>query len=117
MKAANESPVGFLGTYFEKDSVLKLVTLMNVMSWIVAVVYGIDLLVAIMVFLLQFLRGYMVGLGFTDYVQNILFLVERPFRGVVYFAVLQAAAKVLLIFLDIEDNTRRTARGVAAKGQ
>jgi hypothetical protein len=37
--------------------------------------------------------------------------VSRVFVGAVLFMLLQAAAKVLLILMDIEDNTRRAARG------
>jgi hypothetical protein len=52
----------------------------------------------------------MQGAGFTDLLQQVLFVLEQPFRGVVYFIGLQAIAKILLMFLDIEDNTRRAAR-------
>ena len=50
------------------------------------------------------------GFGFTDLMQQLLFVLEQPFRGVVYFIGLQAVAKILLMFMDIEDNTRRSAR-------
>jgi hypothetical protein len=52
----------------------------------------------------------MQGLGFTDLLQQLLFVLEQPFRGVVYFLGLQALAKILLMFMDIEENTRRAAR-------
>jgi hypothetical protein len=35
-------------------------------------------------------------------------------RGVVYFVVLQGVAQALLMFMDMEDNTRRVARRVAS---
>jgi hypothetical protein len=41
---------------------------------------------------------------------NVLYIIERPFRGVVYFIALQAISKALLILMDMEDNTRRAAR-------
>ena len=73
-------------------------------------VYALDLLVAVGVFVLSNLRGFWAGMGFTDYVQNILFIIERPFRGIAYFFALQAIGKALLILMDMEDNTRRAAR-------
>jgi hypothetical protein len=42
--------------------------------------------------------------------QQVLWLVEPPFRGVVYFVALQGLSKIMLMFMDIEDNTRRAAR-------
>jgi len=100
----------FLGTYFDRDSVLKLSSIAVIFSWIVLVVYAAQLALSVLVYVLQLIRGQIYGLGPTDYVQQILWLVEPPFRGVVYFVALQALSKILLMFMDIEDNTRRAAR-------
>jgi hypothetical protein len=54
-------------------------------------------------------------MGFTDAAQSILYLFEQPLRGVVYFIVLQGLAQGLLMLMDMEDNTRRAARGVEQK--
>jgi len=101
---------GFLGTYFDRDSVLKLSKLAIIFSWIVVAVYGGQLTLSVLVYVLQLVRGQVYALGFTDYAQQILYMVEQPFRGVVYFVALQALGKILLMFMDIEDNTRRAAR-------
>jgi hypothetical protein len=58
---------------------------------------------------LKIARGYWTGMGFTDAVQGILSLFEQPLRGVVYFIVLQGMLQALLMFMDIADNTRRSA--------
>jgi hypothetical protein len=100
----------FLGTYFDRDAVQRVVRVADIFSWIVAVVYGAQLILSIGVFFLQITRGYMIGLGFTDYAQQFLWAVEAPFRGVLYFVILQAVGKALLILLDMEENTRRAAR-------
>ena len=100
----------FLGTYFDRDSVLDLANLATFFSWIVAAVYGSQLLLSVLVFILQLVRGQIYALGPTDYAQQIIWLVEQPFRGVVYFVALQALSKILLMFMDIENNTRRAAR-------
>jgi hypothetical protein len=99
----------FLGTYFSPDMVLRLARWADILSWVVVVVYAVDLLAAIGTFILTLIRGYWGG-GFTDLLNNIIFIVERPFRGVVYFIALQAIGKALLILLDMEENTRRLAR-------
>jgi hypothetical protein len=101
---------GFLGTYFNRDSVMRLSALSRTFAWVVLIIYTLEWIAAIGISVLQILRGFWAGMGFTDYVQNFLMLLEQPLRGVVYFIVLQAVANVLLIYLDMEDNARRAAR-------
>ena len=100
----------FMGTYFDRDSVVRVSRWAEILSWVVAGVYALDLLLAVGVFALQYVRGFWAGLGLTDVFTNLLYIVERPFRGVVYFIALQAIGKALLILMDMEDNTRRAAR-------
>ncbi len=100
----------FLGTYFDRDAVLKMARVIGWLSWVVAAIYILDVIVAGGVFLLQYVRGLMPGMGFTDIAQQTLFILERPLHGVLYFAAMQAVSKGLLILLDMEDNTRRAAR-------
>ena len=109
MRKTSDKPV-FLGTYFDRDSVLWLVSFANILAWVILVIYGIQMLLSILVFGLQFLRGFYVGTGPTELFQQALYLIEMPFRGFVYFIVLQAVGKALLIFMDVEDNTRRAKR-------
>lgn len=100
----------FMGTYFDRSVVLRIVRGAEIASWVVLVVYGLQLLLSATQFVLSYSRGFMQGLGFTDLAQQLLFVLEQPFRGIVYFLGLQALAKVLLMFMDIEENTRRAAR-------
>jgi hypothetical protein len=100
----------FLGTFYDRSVVLRLVKVAEIASWIVLVVYGMQLLLSAGVFALSYSRGFLRGAGFTDLLQQILFVLEQPFRGIVYFIGLQAIAKILLMFMDIEDNTRRSVR-------
>jgi hypothetical protein len=100
----------FVGTYFDRSVVLRIVRVAEIAAWVVLVVYALQLLVSAGVFALSYVRGFMRGAGFTDLLQQVLFVLEQPFRGVVYFIGLQAVAKILLMFMDIEDNTRRAAR-------
>jgi len=110
MSNEKEVQTGYFGTYFDRAAVMRVSRWAEISAWVVAIVYGLDLLVAVSVFVLQNVRGFWVGMGPTDYAQNILFLIERPFRGIAYFIALQAIGKVLLILMDLEDNTRRAAR-------
>ena len=100
----------FFGTYFDRDVIVKVSRWADILSWIVVVVYAVDLLFTLGVFLLQYARGFWAGIGFTDIATNVLIIIERPFRGVVYFIALQGIGKTLLILLDMEENTRRAAR-------
>lgn len=100
----------FLGAYFDRDAVIRMARVIEVLSWIVAAIYVMDLLAGLGIFGLQILRGLIFLPGFTDYLQNILYILERPAHGALYFAAMQAVSKGLLIFLDVEDNTRRAAR-------
>jgi hypothetical protein len=47
--------------------------------------------------------------GLTDYVQQFLWIFQPALPGLWNFIGLQAVGKVLLIFMDMEDNTRRAA--------
>jgi hypothetical protein len=100
----------FLGTYFNKDVVLRLSMAAKVLAWIVLVVYTIQLCLSLGVNILQISRGFWIGMGFTDILQNLLYSIQQPLHGLVYFLALMGVSQALLIFLDIEDNTRRAAR-------
>jgi hypothetical protein len=101
----------FMGTYFEVEKVIGLSKAVGVLSWIVAAIYALDTIVGLGTMALQYARGFMVGMGVTDLLQQSLFVLERPLRAILYFAVLQAISKGLLVLLDMEENTRRATRG------
>ena len=101
----------FLGTYFNIEAVLRLVQALKIIAWIILFIFGFQLILTLGVDTLQLLRGFWTGMGFTDIVQNYLSAFEQPLHGVVYFCALLGISQLLLIFLDIEDNTRRAARG------
>jgi len=100
----------FLGTYFDRDAVIRIARVINILAWAVAAIYALDLVLGLGVFTLQIVRGFMFMPGFTDYAQQVLYILERPLHGVLYFAAMQAISKGLLILLDLEENTRRAAR-------
>jgi hypothetical protein len=105
----------FLGLYFNKDIVLRLVVMARILSWVVVTVYSLEWLAQALAMITQVAGGSWTGMGFMDVAQNILYLFEQPLRGAVYFIVLQGLSQGLLTFMDIEDNTRRVARGMEKK--
>ena len=100
----------FLGTFFDREGVIRFARIFLILSWVIATIYAADLLINLAVFGLQFARGFLSGMGFTDIFQNVLYILERPLHGIIYFAVSQTLGRGLLIALDIEENTRRAAR-------
>ena len=119
MSESNDRPAerdprqaGFLGTYFDRDGILRLSRWADVIAWIVLTIYLISWLSAFLVFLGQYLTGLYFDKGATFLNIITLFANQllQPLPGIFYFFGLQAVSKGLLIFLDMEDNTRRAAR-------
>ena len=112
MTEANEKQAGFLGTYFDRDGVLRLSRWADVVAWVVLTVYLLTWLVSFLFFLGQYLSGLYFDKGATFLNVFSLFspYLQQPLPGLFYFFGLQAVSKGLLIFLDMEDNTRRAAR-------
>lgn len=112
MSEANEKQAGFLGTYFDRDGVLRLSRWADVVAWVVLTVYLLTWLVSFLFFLGQYFNGlyYDKGATFLNVFSSFTPYLEQPLPGLFYFFGLQAVSKGLLIFLDMEDNTRRAAR-------
>ncbi len=112
MSESNEKQASFLGTYFDRDGVLRLSRWADVIAWIVLTVYLLTWLFSILLFFTQFNNGLFFDKGGTLLTAFNLMspYLQQPLPGVFYFFGLQAVSKGLLIFLDMEDNTRRAAR-------
>lgn len=110
MEEGNKKKNRFMGTYFDPDVIFRLSSMANVLAWAVLIVYSLDFILQVLVMILQIVRGFWVYMGPTDIASNVLMILERPFRGLVYYIVLLGISHVLKIFVDIEENTRRIAR-------
>ena len=112
MSEANEKQAGFLGTYFDRDGVLRLSRWADIVAWVVLTIYLLSWLVSFLFFLAQYTSGLYFDKGATFLNVFSLFspYLQQPLPGLFYFFGLQAVSKGLLIFLDMEDNTRRAAR-------
>ena len=112
MTDTNESKTDFAGTYFERDAVLRLANVSRILSWVVLSIYILTTLLSLFQFLPQFFSGafYDKGMSFVNVLNLFSPYLTQPLPGIIYFIVLQAVSSGLLIFLDMEDNTRRAAR-------
>jgi hypothetical protein len=110
MTESDTSKTNFAGTYFDRDSVLRLARLANIFAWAALIYYAAQVLVALTTFVLQLVRGFIVLPGYTDVAQQLIWLIQPIVPGLWNFVGMQAVGKLLLIFMDMEDNTRRAAR-------
>jgi hypothetical protein len=107
---ATKTNTNFAGTYFERDSILRIASLANIFAWATLLFYAAQVLLSLTVMGLQIMRGVMALGGITDVAQQILWIFQPFMPGLWYFIGIQGIGKILLIFMDIEDNTRRAAR-------
>ena len=113
MSESNEKQEKFFGAYIDRDAVLRLSRWTEGAAWVVLTIYVLTWLFSVILFVSQLSAGLYFAKGtesflttfslFSPYLQQIL-------PGIFYFFGLQATSKVLLILLDVEDNTRRAAR-------
>ena len=105
-----EKHTGFLGTYFSKTTVLRISNISKILAWIALAVYLFQLSLYTGIDIYQILHGFWGGMSILDMLQNIITSIEQPLHGIVYAFALFGISQILLIFLDIEDNTRRSTR-------
>ncbi len=112
MSESNEKQAGFLGTYFDRDGVLRLSRWADVVAWIVLTIYLLTWLFSLLLYFGQYFNGLYTDKGatFLNVINMFAPFLQQPLPGVFYFFGLQAVSKGLVIFLDMEDNTRRAAR-------
>jgi len=113
MSDSNEKQAGFFGTYFDRDGVLRLARWTDIVAWVLLTIYILLWLSNFLIFLGQYFSGlyFDKGATFLNTINMFGNQLLSPLPGVFYFFGLQAVSKGLLILLDMEDNTRRAARG------
>ena len=112
MSETNEKQASYLGTYFDRDGVLRLSRWADVMAWVILTVYVLWWLSSFLMFIGQYLNGLVYDKGGTilNIINTLAGQLQLLLPGVFYFFGLQAISKALLMFMDMEDNTRRAAR-------
>jgi hypothetical protein len=100
-----QTRTNFSGTYFDKDAVLRLEVWLRVLGWALMLAYFFEAGYTIY----QNVYNAIIG----NFQPDIYFLftnLSHALQGVMLFAILHGLGKILLILLDIEDNSRRSAR-------
>jgi hypothetical protein len=112
MTETNEPAQKFFGTYFDRDVVMRLSRWARIFSWVVLALYLIVWLITLGQFLVQFSSGmfFNKGMNIFDSLNFFTPYLTQPLPGIMFFFSLQAIAHLLVIFLDVEENTRRAAR-------
>ena len=101
-----KNSTGFMGTYFDRDAVLRLTRWVRGIGWAVLAIYIIE-------------AGWnsynwFINISANNFPFDPYFVIQTVSKlgiGALLFIILQALAQLMLILLDIEDNTRRAARG------
>lgn len=112
MSESNEKQATFLGTYFDRDSVMRLSRWAEAFAWVILGIYLVYWVFSVLQFIGQYTSGLFFDKGMT-FLSAINFFTPyflQPLPGIAYFFGLQGVSKVLLMLMDMEDNTRRAAR-------
>jgi hypothetical protein len=112
MNQPTEERSKFLGTYFDRDTSLKLARWAGILAWVLLGMYVYTALVSLGQFLSLLATGAAsyAGANIFDRMSIPTMQISQVIPGLVYFIMLKVAQQVLLILLDVEDNTRRAAR-------
>ena len=112
MDQSPEDRTRFFGTYFDRDAVLRIARTANVLAWILLGFYSYMTFVAIGQYLSLLASGIITFEGMTlfDRLSIPTLQLTQLVPGLVYFVLLKIAQQVVLILLDMEDNSRRAAR-------
>ena len=112
MAESTERQEKFFGAYVDRDVVLRLSRWAEGISWVVLTIYLLAFSASLLTLFAQYANGmlYAKGMTFLDIFNMFMPYLQQPVPGILYFFVFQALSKLLLILLDVEDNTRRAAR-------
>jgi hypothetical protein len=113
MSESNGKQNEFLGTYFDRDNVLRISRAADILSWITLTIYLLTWIFTIALFLAQYFNGLYFVKGSETLLSTFSLFspyLQQPLPGILYFFALQGISKGLLILMDMEDNTRRAAR-------
>ena len=107
-----DNKTGFWGTYFDRDAVIRSARFANILGWFLLGFYVYMTLVSLGQYLAFIVpnAAALENLTFFDFlsIPNSYLLQLAP--GLAYFVVMKTVQHVLLILLDVEDNSRRAAR-------
>jgi hypothetical protein len=101
----------FRGTYFIHENILRLSLIARIMAWLVLGAFIIEWLYPISILFYQnLIAPTPLDMKAPGIVQSLLINLSNPFIGGVMFIILQVVGQMLLILLDMEDNSRQILR-------
>jgi len=112
MDRSSEKRTGFLGTYYDRDAALRMARLAGGLAWVLLAFYAYTTFISIGQFWFMIASGAASyeGVNIFDRLSIPTLQISQLTPGLVYFSMLKVAQQVLLILLDVEDNSRRAAR-------
>jgi hypothetical protein len=112
MNQSPENRTGFFGTYFDRDTSLRLARWAGILAWVLLGMYAYTTLVSTGQFLTMLISGGIsyAGTSIFDRLSLPTMQISQLIPGLVYFILLKIAQQIILILLDVEDNSRRAAR-------
>ena len=112
MNRPTKDRTGFFGAYFDRDAALRLARGAGILAWVLLALYLYTTLASLGQFLSLVASGALPleGMGLFDRLSIPSQYLSQLAPGLVYFVMLKIAQHVILILLDVEDNSRRAAR-------
>ena len=109
---STEKPTSYFGTYFDRDSILRIARWADIIAWVTLTIYVVSWLSTMLLVLSQYYNGMFMDKGatFLNGINMFSPYLQQPLPGIFYFFGLQAVSKGLLILMDMEDNTRRAPK-------
>ena len=112
MKEPTDQRTRFFGTYFDRDASLRMARWAGILAWVLLALYLYTTLVSVGQYLFLLASGSISyeGANIFDLMSIPTLQISQLIPGLVYFVMLKIAQQVILILLDVEDNSRRAAR-------
>lgn len=112
MKESTDQRTAFFGTYFDRDVAIRLARWAGILAWVLLGLYLYTTIVSIGQFLFLLTSGAVsyTGANIFDLMSIPTLQISQLIPGLVYFVMLKIAQQIILILLDVEDNSRRAAR-------
>jgi hypothetical protein len=100
----------FYGTYFSKDTVLKIARWSGILAWVLLIILSFFALNSFLQFLFQYSSGvfFQKGMSVFDLIGYFTPYPQQFAPGIIYFFGLKFVENTLLILLDIEESARRS---------
>ncbi len=102
----------FFGLFYDKTAVLRISRWAGILAWVVLAVYLFTFVTSFTQFIVQFISGiyFQKGMSLVDLLSFFNPYLTLPMPGVAYFFGLKFVQHTLLILMEMEESTRRSAR-------